>query len=69
MPVKSTETKRKDSLLGQLNGVEYGTPVNQKRNVGDGPGQETLHDAVVPPRAIAEIIPGYDQLHRGFGHP
>lgn len=59
----------RDLLLCELNGVGHGTPVDQKRNVGDGTGQETLHNALVPPSAIAKVVSGYDELHPGFGHP
>ncbi|TNN59712.1 hypothetical protein EYF80_030083 [Liparis tanakae] len=45
-----------------------GAGVDQQRDVGDASGLEAVHDALVPPGAVAEVIARHHQHHSGLRH-
>ncbi|XP_043835583.1 uncharacterized protein LOC122737177 [Dromiciops gliroides] len=53
--------------LGLGRGVR-GRAIDQEGDPGQRPRQEGLHYALVAPRAVAEVIPGDDELHAGPVH-
>lgn len=54
--------------VGQICCFFGGRRIHQQRHVGDPPSLEALHDALVPPGAVAEVIPRHNQHQSGLGH-